>query len=255
MAGRSAAPKPTEAEPTKRRRYQRKRKIKIEDEPVTAVSSAKTEKEVLKLINCLAEWTRDLQAARSVNPSVPPNRSRPRSGAQGGATGVPRALAYPRGNPLTESMEFTDRDGTVWLAYIEGARPSPSRPSTGASILPERHLRFDSPTESRFTSVLPAGSPFLAEARLQALLDEAQPDLPLAPSSGSSARAICLGSRVSDSSTQAIESGRGAIADWSRQLRRVAGRSEELRRQLLSGAVNSMQGLVEVLLSHRPARL
>ena len=58
------------------------------------------------------------------------------------------------------------------------------------TALPDRHLRFDSATESRFTSHLPAGSPFLAEARLQSLLDEAQPDPPLAMTTGSPAPAL-----------------------------------------------------------------
>jgi hypothetical protein len=252
MAGRSATPKPAEPEPAKRRRHQRKLKY----ESVTAMSSGKTEKDVIKLINCLAEWMRDLHAARSVNPGVPPRRSRSRSHARRGS--VSRTPSYPRGNPLTESMEFTDRDGAVWLAYIEGAELSPRREPTSVNVLPERHLRFDSATESRFTSLLPAGSPFLAEARLQSLLDEALPDPPMASTSGSSALALSsLGGRVIEWPTQAIESSRGAIAGWSPRFRQTASRSEALCRHvldLLAGAVNAMHGLVEVMLGHRPAR-
>jgi hypothetical protein len=252
MAGRSATPKPVEPEPAKRNRHQRK----LKNRSVTAVSSRKTEKDVIKLINCLAEWTRDLHAARSVNPGVPPRRSRSRSHARRG--NVSRTPSYPRGNPLTESMEFTDRDGAVWLVYIEGAELAPRREPTSVNVLPERHLRFDSATESRFTSLLPAGSPFLAEARLQSLLDEALPDLPMASTSGSSALTLSsLGGQVIEWPTQAIESSRGATTGWSRRLRQTASRSEALRRHVLdlvAGAVNTMHGLVEVMLGHRPAR-
>ena len=252
MAGRRATPKPAEPEPAKRHRHQRKLKY----ESVTAMSSRKTEKDVIKLINCLAEWTRDLHAARSVSPGVPPRGSRTRSHTR--RRSVSRTPSYPRGNPLTESMEFTDRDGAVWLAYIEGAELSPRREPTSVNVLPERHLRFDSTTESRFTSMLPAGSPFLAEARLQSLLDEALPDLPMASTSGSSGLALSsLGGRVIEWPTQAIESSRGAIAGWARRLRQTASRSAALRRHaldLLAGAVHTMHGLVEVMLGHRPAR-
>ncbi len=252
MAGRIATRKPAEPEPAKRHRHQRK----PNNRSVTAMSSRKTEKDVIKLINCLADWTRDLHAARAVSPGVPPRGSRSRSHAR--KRSVSRTPSYPRGNPLTESMEFTDRDGAVWLAYIEGAELSPRREPTGVNVLPERHLRFDSATESRFTSVLPAGSPFLAEDRLQSLLDEALPDLPMASISGSSALDLSsLRGRVIEWPTQAIESSRGAIAGWSRRLRQTASRSEALRRHvldLLAGAVNTMQGLVEVMLGHRPAR-
>ena len=61
------------------------------------------------------------------------------------------------------------------------AAPKPAEPKLAnrhrqrrsANVLPDRHLRFDSATESRFASLLHTGSPFLAEARLQSLLDEA----------------------------------------------------------------------------------
>ena len=80
---------------------------------------------------------------------------------------------YPRGNVLTEPMPFTARDGSPWLAYIEGiAEPrarSPEEPT-----LPGRRLRFDSLTESRATPVLPPGSPFLSDVQLHELLDRAQ---------------------------------------------------------------------------------
>ena len=254
MAGRNAPSKPAEPKLANRQRYQKK----PEYESVPAVNYSRTEKDVVKLIDCLAEWTRDLQAARSAAPEVPPRRSRSPSHARRVASTVSRTPAYPRGNPLTESMEFTDRDGVVWLAYIEGAQPAPRRQRGSANVLPDRHLRFDSATESRFTSLVPAGSPFLAESRLQSLLDEAQPDLPLALTTGSPARArFSPGHRVIKWFTRAVESGREAMADWPRRWQQTASRREALRRdtlELLSGAANTMHGMVEVLLGHRPAR-
>jgi hypothetical protein len=153
-------------------------------------------------------------------------------------------------------MEFTDRDGVVWLAYIEGAPQTPRQQRGKAAVLPERHLRFDSAIESRFTSHVPAGSPFLAEARLQSLLDEAQPELPpLAVTTGSPTRALF--SPVTEWSARAVESGREVIADNSRRWQETASQREALRRQVLerlSGAANTMHGMVEVVLGHRPAQ-
>jgi hypothetical protein len=253
MAGRSAAPKPAEPELPKRRRHQKK----LTYESVPARSTGRMEKDVIKLINCLTEWTRDLQAARLASPSVTPRRSGRPSHARRRGSSVSGTPSYPRGNPLTESMEFTDRGGTVWLAYIEGAEPATSRQSSTVTVLPERHLRFDSTTASRFTSRVPAGSPFLAEARLQSLLDEARSELPL-PSTSASARALRPRSRAIEWSGRAIESSRRAMADWSRRLRETTGRRGGLRRHvsdLVAGAVHAMHGLVEVVLGHRPARL
>jgi hypothetical protein len=251
MAGRSAAPKPAKPAQAKRQRQQKKLKY----ESVPAGSSRKTEKDVIRLITCLADWTRDLQEARAATPGVLPRGSRSRSQAR--RRSVSRTPAYPRGNPLTESMEFRDREGVCWLAYIEGVELSPRLESTGVIVLPERHLRFDSATESRFTSALPAGSPFLAEARLQSLLDQARPDLPNSSTSGAPARSLSsLGGRVIEWPTRAIESGGAAIADWSRRLRRTAS-SAGLRRRvwdLLSGAANTTHGVVGALTGHRPAR-
>jgi hypothetical protein len=76
----------------------------------------------------------------------------------------------PRGNPLTEVMDFRTRDGGRWMAYIDGyaaVRPRRLFPQTA---LPERRLRFDSATESRISPTRPPGSPFLGESRLIALL-------------------------------------------------------------------------------------
>ena len=254
MAGRNASPKPAEPKLAHRRQHQRKPKY----ESVTAVSASKTEKDVVKLIECLAQWTRDLQAAHSAALRVPAGRSRSHSRARRLVSTVSRPPSYPRGNPLTESMEFTDRDGAVWLAYIEGvAQLPPGGQPTSATVLPERHLRFDSTTESRFTSSLPAGSPFLAETRLQSLLDGAQPDFPLPSTTGSPVRALSGPEHRVAWWIRAVESGREAIADLSRRWRQTASRKQALRRhavELLSGAANTMHGMVEVLLGHRPAR-
>ena len=82
---------------------------------------------------------------------------------------------YPKGNPLTHSMEFTDRDGKLWLAYIEGVPPVEPHWFWNVTALPGRRLRFDASEDSRVSNEVPAGAPFLSDARLQALLDGAGP--------------------------------------------------------------------------------
>jgi hypothetical protein len=248
MAGRNSPSKPAEPKLADKHRQRRKR----EHESATAVNYPKTEKDVVKLIDSLSELTRALQAARSEAPEVSPRRSRSRS--RGVVSSVAVRPSYPRGNPLTESMEFADRDGTVWLAYVEGGQGSPLREVGSASTLPDRHLRFDSATESRFTALLPAGSPFLAEARLQSLLDESQPDPALSRTTDSPAGVVSIPEyRALALSDRAVESGREAIAAWSRRWQRTGSRMEALRRdlrELLSGAASTMGAL----LGHRPAR-
>jgi hypothetical protein len=81
----------------------------------------------------------------------------------------------PAGVPLTDSMELTDRDGACWLVYIEGIPRPAARFRTEPRGFPGRRLRFDSAVESRVITPVPAGSPFLTEARLQQLLDHAGP--------------------------------------------------------------------------------
>jgi hypothetical protein len=76
----------------------------------------------------------------------------------------------PRGNPLTEVMELTARDGGRWVAYIDGLPPAHFRRLLPRTVLPGRRLRFDSATESRVNPELPAGSPFLTKPRLLGLL-------------------------------------------------------------------------------------
>ncbi len=88
---------------------------------------------------------------------------------------VKAQLLYPRGNALTDTMPFTDRDEVHWLVYIEGVPPDPPSRRWGQTVLPGRRLRFDSAMESRITIPVPAGSPYLTDHRLQSLLDQAEP--------------------------------------------------------------------------------
>lgn len=81
---------------------------------------------------------------------------------------------YPSGVPLTDSMELTGRDGVRWLVYIEGVPLPRTRPWTRQTGFPGRRLRFDSAAESRVVKPVPAGSPFLTDARLQGLLDRSE---------------------------------------------------------------------------------
>ena len=139
---------------------------------------------------------------------------------------------YPRGNPLTESMPFTDRDGVRWLAYIEGVPPAPNPLLWSQAVLPGRRLRFDSAAESRVTAHLPAGSPFLADARLQSLLDEAELIPPSASATSSrSGHASILEHPAIAWATRAGKLGRAVVADWSRRWRRGANRRQTLHRR------------------------
>ncbi len=159
----------------------------------------------------------------------------------------------PRGNPLTESMPFSDRDGTSWLAYIEGV-PGPPSYVQDRAILPGRRLRFDSAAESRVTGELPAGSPFLSEARLQALLDQAEliappPTATWAPAE-SPFRQV---RRAIAGATGASKVGARELAYWARRWREGAGRRQALRRQvqgLLADAFHAIAGLIERLRPH-----
>ena len=76
----------------------------------------------------------------------------------------------PRGTPLTPVMEFTDSGRRVWLAYVEATPPGRRWRFLSETVLPGRRVRFDSADDSRATSTVPAGSPFLPELRLQVLL-------------------------------------------------------------------------------------
>lgn len=165
---------------------------------------------------------------------------------------------YPRGNPLTESMPFIDGDGVCWLAYIEGVPPAPRSRLGSQTVLPGRRLRFDSVTESRVTARVPAGSPFLADARLQSLLDEARPVPPMASATSSrSGGSSILEHPVIEWATRAGELGRAVVADWSQRWRRSANRRQILHgrvRELVSGASNALHVVVVAVLGRRGAR-
>ena len=76
----------------------------------------------------------------------------------------------PRGTALTPVMELTGPNGVQWVAYVEGVPPVRRWRLLRETVLPGRRMRFDSADESRVSSTVPAGSPFLTERRLQALV-------------------------------------------------------------------------------------
>ncbi|HEX6873033.1 MAG TPA: hypothetical protein VF163_18195, partial [Micromonosporaceae bacterium] len=199
---------------------------------------SRMEADLGKLIESLTEWTKEMQAARPVVAEAPAPRRRSASRARKAVPKPTPTPLYPRGNPLTQSMTFTDRDGAVWLAYIEGAEPAPSRRRRKA-VLPGRRLRFDGASESRFTTSVPAGCPFLAEPRLQALLDEARPEQP----STETVAAATAGDWVVEWPLRAAKSGQEVVADGYRKVLDLA-----------SEAAETMQGVANVVLGHRPAR-
>jgi hypothetical protein len=144
---------------------------------------------------------------------------------------------YPRGNPLTESMPFLASDGVHWLAYIEGVPSDPPPRLWRQVVLPGRRLRFDSANESRVTSHLPAGSPFLTDGRLQSLLDEAQ----LVPSPAFSPTWQSRSSTIL----------RHPVIEW------VTRAGEVVRRrvlELIPTASNTLHLVVETILGRRRAR-
>jgi hypothetical protein len=165
---------------------------------------------------------------------------------------------YPRGNPLTESMPFTDGDGVRWLAYIEGVPPARRPRLLSQTVLPGRRLRFDSATESRITADLPAGSPFLADARLQFLLHEAGPVPPLASATSSRPDSSILEHPVIEWATRAGDLGRAVVADWSRQWRRGASRRGTLHRrrvlEVVSEVSDTLHLVVMAVLGRRHVR-
>jgi hypothetical protein len=248
MAGRKAAPKHAAPKTTKR---QRRSRVEVESE--TSVDRSRMEEDLVKLVDSLTQWTREMQAVRPAAPETPTPRRRSPSRAKKVAVKASATPLYERGNPLTLSMTFTDRDGAVWLAYVEGAGPAPTGRLRKPTVLPGRHLRFDSATESRFTASVPAGSPWLAEARLQALLDQARPDQPPVETTAAPAAADW----VVEWPLRAAKSGHEAAANGYRRWQEAAPQRKALGRKVLdiaSEAAETMHGMADVVLGHRPAR-
>jgi hypothetical protein len=249
MAGRKAAPKPAAPKATKRQRGQ----TPLETKSDTAVERSRREEDMVRLIDSLTEWTREMQAVRPAAPETPAPRRRSLSRAKKVAVKASATPLYERGNPLTQSMTFTDRDGAVWLAYVEGAEPAPTGRLRKPTALPGRRLRFDSATESRFTNSVPAGCPWLAEARLQSLLNEARPVQPPAETTAAPA----AGDWVVEWPVRAAKSGQEAVADGYRRWQEGAPQRKALGRKVIglaSEAAESVHGITDIILGHRPAR-
>jgi len=81
----------------------------------------------------------------------------------------------PRGDALTDTVVFADRDGVPWLVYVESAPPARSVGFWNRTLMPGRVTRFDAAGESRVSPERPAGAPYLPEHQLQVLLDDAHP--------------------------------------------------------------------------------
>jgi hypothetical protein len=249
MAGRKAVPKPAATKTTKRPR----RQIPIETKSDAAVERSRREEDMVRLIDSLTEWTREMQAVRPATPEAPAPRRRSPPRAKKAVVKASATPLYPRGNPLTKEMAFTDRGGAVWLAYVEGAEPAPARRLRKPTVLPGRRLRFDGATESRFTCSVPAGAPFLAEARLQSLLDEARPDQPAPPTTD----APTAGDWVVEWPLRAAKSGQEAVAGGYRRWQEGAPQRKALGRKVLdlaSEAAETIHGMADVVLGHRPIR-
>jgi hypothetical protein len=249
MAGRKAAPKPSAPKAPNTQR----RQTPVETKSDAALDRSRREEDMIRLIDSLTEWTREMQAVRPAAPETPAPRRRSPSRAKKVAVTASATTLYERGNPLTQSMTFTDRDGAVWLAYVEGAEPAPTGRLRKPTVLPGRRLRFDSATASRFTTSVPAGSPWLAEARLQSLLDEARPDQPPAATGGAPA----AGEWVVEWPVRAAKSGQEAVADGFRRWQEGAPKRKALGRRVIdlaSEAAESVHGVTDIILGHRPAR-
>lgn len=166
---------------------------------------------------------------------------------------MPATRFYPQSNPLTESTPFTDADGVCWLAYIEGVPAGRSPRLRGRVTLPGRRLRFDSATESRTTTPVPAGSPFLSDAHLRRLLDAAHTVPPPPPSRRSS---DVRRHPVIEFASRAEELG-AVLTDPSWPRRRTADRRLALPyrlRQLVSTAFDRLLTPVQTVLMGRRGR-
>lgn len=166
---------------------------------------------------------------------------------------MPQTALVPRGIPLTESMPFTGRDGARWLAYVEGAPPEHPWGMWYRTMLPRRRLRFDSATESRVAEVVPPGSPFLSEPRLQLLLESARP-LPPPPPPTRSRYKPWRRSLLVRWFSRAADVGDAVRAEsahhWRIGARRRAAVRYRMRRKL-AGAVETVSSAVDTALPDR----
>jgi hypothetical protein len=111
-------------------------------------------------------------ATRTSRPAAKRRAPRASTGLAARKPGFPN---YSRGNALTPTVNFVDRERTSWLVYIEPGPPEPAL-WPNAALIPGRRLRFDSVERSVMVAgPVPAGAPYLNEVRLQALLDAAEP--------------------------------------------------------------------------------
>jgi hypothetical protein len=167
------------------------------------------------------------------------------------------SLPCPVGVPLTDVMEFTAGDHSCWLVYIETIDSPPPRRWWPRTVLPARRLRFDSISESRATTPVPAGSPFLTETRLQRLLDRAVPVelCDAGPSAGPDrrrpAQATARAAGLAAATVASV-----ALAEGGRRWRKAAERRRTLRSRTLglaAGAADRLTVWVAGLLKGRPS--
>lgn len=162
---------------------------------------------------------------------------------------MPSILPYPLGVPLTDVMEFTAGDGTCWLVYIETIPCPPPRRWRPRTVLPARRLRFDSVSDSRATTPVPAGAPFLTEVRLQELFDRAAPlqSLDVSAVSRPDTRRLILQS-AAHLPAAVLAEGRGRWGHGAERRRELGSRGEEL----VAGVADRLIVWVAGLLRWRP---
>jgi hypothetical protein len=144
-------------------------------------------------------------------------------------------------------MPFTALDGENWLAYVEGMPADPPPRWRHRAVIPGRRLRFDSAFDSRVSSVLPAGSPFLPEALLRELLEAAEPLPPPVHPTRRRDNTHSRSKSVTRWATQARNQVRSTAADWAERWREGAGQRQALRdrgRQLMSDAYHAVAALL-----------
>ncbi len=153
-------------------------------------------------------------------------------------------------------MPFTDREGELWLVYIEGLPPVQPRWFWSVAALPGRRLRFDSSKDSRVISDVPAGAPFLTETRLQALLDRAGP-VPVALSTRPARMTSEPVVRVGRWAAKVGGLARATQGDWSERWDRGASRRRQLGyrlRRTIRGLEARLLHLEEMISGRRGAR-